>query len=773
MSRIIYLLMICLSLVFVTAGCDGSGSNSSSNSEYVSGVAATGAPAADTLVTLTDSNGEVKTTTSGSDGSYSIEVTGMTAPYVIWFETGGKAIYATNCGSDKVNVTPFSDVVTRAVYQQAGGEGNPDASMIPDGECTTVQNQIKEIIEPVLELYGLDKDTDFISQEDFSADTFGLDGIFDDYSMEINDEGNFVLSSRTDNQPIINVSVDNISTPAESVEDADLTETITLRMLNHVADETSFEDFGGDNSAISSIVSNLNLFTTTHNGVSASWSSSNTSVVSDAGEITAHYLPTTVTLTLTLSKNGYDVTRNFTLMVTQSDCTVYDEGAVHYDKEALTFDSIKGSNTAVGNIRTDLTLPTSGSCGSTISWASTDEDVVATDGEVIRYITENKTATLTATIRKGNEIDTKTFDTMTLPAAAVSSINFMAYFVHALTEDDILWTWGDNRHGNLGDGTTTDSYDPKLLPSPFHDMSNLRSISATSEHTLALKNDGTIWAWGENTYGELGINSTDDALTPVQVGDDTDWAKIHASNYNSFAVKTDGTLWSWGRNDHGQLGDGTTTNSHIPKQVNNDTDWDYVMGAMEHFIGVKTDGSLFIWGWNANGQIGDGTTNDLLTPTNFGSSISDWKSLALGYRHIIGVRANGELWAWGRNSDGAYGDGTNTSVTSPQQIGSDTDWSKVHAGQNYSFAIKDNGNIYATGNNGSGRLGIGSATGSFNTFQLFGTTADWQTFHLGFDCGFGIKTDGTVWAWGTNSSGQYGNGTTTNSTSPVQVFPRP
>ena len=770
MLRIVYLLIVCLNLIFFTTGCGGGGGGSSDSSKYVSGVAATGAPAANKIVLLADRNGLIRSTTSDANGNYSIEIVGLTSPYLIWFETDEKPLFATDCGSLWVNVNPFSDVVTRSVYQQAGGEGNPDAAMLPEGECAIIQNQIKEIIAPILALYGLDEETDFISQEDFSADTFGLDGIFDDYSMEITDEGNFVLASKIDEQPIVTVSVDELEAPEESIEDTDMTETLTLRMLNHIADETTFEDFGGDNRTASAVYLNLNLYTTTYNKVSASWASSNTTAVANDGTVTYPGSATDVTLTLTLSKNGFSVNKQFAITVTESD-GMTDAEAVAADIAALDFDDFKNANTSASAVQTDLSLPSSGSNDTTITWSSNVEDVVASNGVVFRHITEDKTVTITATIAKGTENDTKSFD-LTVPVVAVQGLDFMGYFTHALGGDGTLWQWGGNYTGQLGDSGSDNALEPNLMPSDFTKQSGLKSHTAGGDHSLAIKQDGTLWGWGENSYGELGNGTNDNALVPVQIGNDTDWEKVHSANYCSFAIKSDGTLWSWGRNDSGQLGLGDTTNYNTPQQIGSDTDWDYMSGKYTHFMGVKANEDAYIWGSNSSGQIGDGTTTDVTSPTAFGS-ISDWRSISLGLDHTIAVKPDSTLWAWGGNLSGQFGDGTTTSTTSETQVGADNDWYEVYAGNGYSFAVKTGGNIYSTGTNGSGQLGINSSTASFNTLQLFGTTTDWDLLYTGFRNVFGMKTDGTVWAWGDNSYGQLGDNSTTNRIEPVQVFPRP
>ena len=875
-------------MIFVTAGCDGSGSSSSSNSEYVSGVAATGAPAVGTIVTLTDSNGEVKSTTSGSDGSYSIEVTGLTAPYVIWFETDGKTIYATNCGSDKVNVTPLSDVVTRAVYQQAGGEGNPDASMIPDGECTTVQNQIKEIIEPVLELYGLDKDTDFISQEDFSADTFGLDGIFDDYNMEINEEGSFVLSSRIDNQPIINVSVDDIATPDESVEDADLTETITLRMLNHVVGETTFEDFGGDNASRSLVSSDLNLYETTHNGVSASWSSSDTAVVANDGTVNVPDSSTRVTLTLTLSKNGFSVTKEFEVTVVETDdsgdsgdsgnggdngdsgdggdsgdsadadavatdvaaldfddfknantantsitsdlnlpangangtlinwsssntnyisntgsvtrpeasagdqsvtltatvskgdsdqekefeltVTVPDADAVAADVAALDFDDLKNANTATDNIRTNLALPTSGANGTTISWESTNSGVINSSTGVVTRSHSSQSATLTATVSRGDESGTKDF-TLTVKPYMFTSVKAGYDSSTGIKEDGSLWGWGSNFANQLGDGST----DQEDVPVDTASGNIWQSVSGIGRTGLGIKTGGALWGWGLNDTGQLGNNDTgNNSSVPIQIRSDKTWQSASGGLYHSLAIDSDGKLWAWGKNHNGELGNNDAGNdSSVPVEIRADKTWKSVSTGGVHSLAIDSDDKLWAWGSNSSGQLGNNDAGtDSAVPVEIRSD-KTWQLVSGGHSHSLAIDSDGKLWVWGYNGSGQLGNNdTGTDSAVPVEIRSDKTWQSVSAGGSHSLAIDSDGKLWAWGSNSRGQVGNDDEGNNSPVPVEIMADKTWKSVAAGNQHSVAIDSDDNLWAWGRNTDGQVGNNDAgNNSPEPVQIHP--
>ncbi|MEW6187051.1 MAG: hypothetical protein AB1585_15055, partial [Thermodesulfobacteriota bacterium] len=133
-------------------------------------------------------------------------------------------------------------------------------------------------------------------------------------------------------------------------------------------------------------------------------------------------------------------------------------------------------------------------------------------------------------------------------------------------------------------------------------------IAGGGYHTLKVKADGTLWAWGDNAYGQLGDGTTTDRHSPVQIGADNKWVTIGAGYYQTVGLKADGTLWAWGRNNYGQLGDGTTTERHSPVQIGADTKWVSIAMGDYHTIALKADGTLWVWGYNSFGQLGDGTT---------------------------------------------------------------------------------------------------------------------------------------------------------------------
>lgn len=328
-----------------------------------------------------------------------------------------------------------------------------------------------------------------------------------------------------------------------------------------------------------------------------------------------------------------------------------------------------------------------------------------------------------------------------------------------------LWAYGFNGYGTIGDGTTID----KNTPVQIGNSSNWVSISAGAYHTLGIKADGTLWAWGQNGGGGLGIGTNSrNEYSPVQVGGGADWVKATAGTQCSFGIKADGSLWAWG---DGYLGDSATTSSLSPVRIGNGNDWKDIAYGRAHAIGLMANGSLWAWGWNVAGQLGDSTTTNRQSPVRIGNS-NDWVSIAVGDMHNLGIKADGSLWAWGWNVAGQLGDSTTTNRHTPVQIGNSNDWVSIAAGDMHSLAIKANGTLWAWGLNDFYQVGDGTNTNRLSPVQI-GVGTDWVGIAAGGYNGhhnIAIEADGSLWAWGNNGAGQYGNGTNANSKIPIQVY---
>ena len=344
----------------------------------------------------------------------------------------------------------------------------------------------------------------------------------------------------------------------------------------------------------------------------------------------------------------------------------------------------------------------------------------------------------------------------------------------ALKSDGTVWCWGGNFSGVLGDGTTIRKY----LPVQESSASTWIDVSAGREHTVAIKADGTLWSWGYNNYGQLGDGTNLVKHNPEQEDtNSTNWLSVDAGNYHTSAIKTDGTLWSWGLNNKGQLGDGTdgtANNKNIPVQEDsNSTNWTSVSAGGTHTVALKSNGELWAWGNNSYGRLGDGANSGISNvPIQEHFNATDWKSISVGYSHTVAIKNNGKLYAWGRNNNGQLGDGTTADRQVPTQESTDSNWSQVSAKGPSNFgqtlAIQTDGTLWAWGKNDSGQLGDGTAEDRTVPTQEVSNSTDWSSVSTGEKYTVALKSNGRVWAWGINEYGQLGDGTTDNKIIPTQ-----
>ena len=221
-------------------------------------------------------------------------------------------------------------------------------------------------------------------------------------------------------------------------------------------------------------------------------------------------------------------------------------------------------------------------------------------------------------------------------------------------------------------------------------------------HTVAIRTDGSLWGWGINSQGQLGEGDGANTLIfyPMQIGTDRDWKTVAAGSEHTVAIKTDGSLWAWGANNEGQVGNGTTnTRVRVPTQIGSDTDWVDVSAGEFHTMGIRVDGSLWAWGSNQFGQLGTGSScRRRHTPTQIGSD-TDWHSVPTGVNNTVSVKSDGSLWGWGVNF---YGSSVGyTSRIAPIQFGADSNWAiAATSGLNigyHSVAVKTDGSVWTWG----------------------------------------------------------------------------
>lgn len=325
----------------------------------------------------------------------------------------------------------------------------------------------------------------------------------------------------------------------------------------------------------------------------------------------------------------------------------------------------------------------------------------------------------------------------------------------AVKSDGSLWAWGWNHCGQLGDGTTT------TRPGPVYVMDGVAAVAAGKCHTLALKTDGSLWAWGLNQQGQIGDGTQAQRLRPVRVM--TGVTAVAAGLYQTLALKTDGSLWGWGRNDLGQIGDGTAINRLLPVYVMDGVS--AVAAGMFHTLALQTSGSLWTWGFNGEGQLGDGTQTSRRSPVRVLTGVA---AVSVSGNSSFAIKTDATLWGWGRNERGEIGDGTVTTRLLPVSVISGVN-AVAGGGGAYSvctFAIKTDGSLLGWGWNDYGQVGDGTTiTRVSPAYVMTGVAA----VASGGEHSIAMKTDGSFWAWGYNGSGQVGDWTYRNRTQPVRV----
>ena len=336
----------------------------------------------------------------------------------------------------------------------------------------------------------------------------------------------------------------------------------------------------------------------------------------------------------------------------------------------------------------------------------------------------------------------------------------------AIRGDGTLWAWGQNFTGQLGNGTTVRE---ERAPVRVGNVTAWTQVSAGMGHTIGIRTDNTLWAWGLNINGQLGDGTQTQRISPVRVG--TYWRSAAAGGEHTVGISADGSLWAWGNNLSGQLGDGTTVEQRLrPVRIGAATDWRAVAAGGAHTVGIRADCSLWAWGSNMHGQLGNnahGWGNDRSAPVRIGAD-ANWAQVSAGHEHTVAIRTDGSLWAWGRNEWGQLGDGTGTDRRVPVRIGTDSDWAFVAAGDRHNVAIRTDGSLWAWGHNPQGQLGDNTATLRRVPVQI-GTYADWVMVSSGSAHTIAARADGSLWAWGQNFNGRLGDGTMTGRRSPVPV----
>jgi len=296
-----------------------------------------------------------------------------------------------------------------------------------------------------------------------------------------------------------------------------------------------------------------------------------------------------------------------------------------------------------------------------------------------------------------------------------------------------LFTWGRNTNGQLGINNTNTRCTPVTTSTGGANWKQVACAGA-GNHTAAIKTDGTLWTWGRGTEGQLGDNTAVSTSTPVQTfTTSTNWKQVSCGTNFTSAIKTDGTLWTWGINSAGELGVNNLTSPRCTPVTTftGGTNWKQVACGGNHTAAIKTDGTLWTWGGNATfGQLGDNTATDRSTPVQVFGSATNWKQVACGGNHTAAIKTDGTLWTWGRNSNGQLGTGGADKPT-PVQVASVTNWKQVSCSNLNTAAIKTDGTLWTWGVNSYGQLGVNDTTQRNTPVTTFAGGTIWKQVSCG------------------------------------------
>lgn len=344
------------------------------------------------------------------------------------------------------------------------------------------------------------------------------------------------------------------------------------------------------------------------------------------------------------------------------------------------------------------------------------------------------------------------------------------------------WAWGDNADGELGNGSIT-PYRGLATPGQVSNLSGVTSVVGGSDFTLALKADGTVWAWGNGGWGQLGQSRYGSSTSPIQVPGLSGVRAIAAGDLHALALKSDGSVWAWGFNYYGQVGNGNSgANVLSPVRVSGLSSAVAISAGPGGFTSyaLKADGTVWAWGYDGLGQLGNGRSDENAHPLPVAvSNLTGVVAIGAGSSHALAVRSDGTVRAWGSNQYGQLGAVTTASCTTykypcsttPVTVQNLAGVSTVAGGGNFSLALKSDGSVWGWGENGYGQLATGTAT-------LFGGVtkptkaklASVTAIAAGDEHTLALKSDGSIWAAGSNHWGQLGTGNFNDSSNPVRAI---
>lgn len=349
---------------------------------------------------------------------------------------------------------------------------------------------------------------------------------------------------------------------------------------------------------------------------------------------------------------------------------------------------------------------------------------------------------------------------------------------NAIDGTGLVWSWGFNGSGQLGDNTTISKNTPVSIVGT---RKTFCKISSGDSHVLGLTNSGAIWAWGSANNGRLGDNQqVTNRCTPVSVlGTTKTFCQISAGTSTSYGIDKNGRLWGWGTNTAGQVGINSTGFAFTPMSVLGAVKtFCRVSGGTSFALAIDKNGRVWGWGNNGSGQLGDNTTTQRLTPVSVAGAVKTFCRIVAGKGsgssglYSLGIDKNGLVWAWGSPSNGKLGNALINSRLSPTSVlGAVKTFSFISISTSFSSAIDKNGRAWSWGSNTFGNLGDNSIVNKPTPVSVAGTTKTFCQIAASGGHQLAIDNRGRAWSWGVASLGRLGdNQTATNRCTPVSVL---
>lgn len=355
--------------------------------------------------------------------------------------------------------------------------------------------------------------------------------------------------------------------------------------------------------------------------------------------------------------------------------------------------------------------------------------------------------------------------TVSLPSSPGTPASLSLGGEHSLAvmSDGKVYAWGRNDQAQIGLPRATPAF--SAIPQAVNGIDSVTSVAAGYNFSLALKNNGTVWAWGSNDFGQSGTG-VDTTNVPHQVTGLTNVVGIAAGVQHSLAVRSDGTVWAWGDNQYGQLGDGSTTGRSTPVQVVGLTNVTAVAGGPYQSLALKSDGTVWAWGDNRHGEVGDGTISISRPVPSQVPGLTNATGIGCGIFRNGVLKGDGTVWGWGLNQYGELGDGTQESKRTPVMAVGMSGAIALRTKNYNTMALRNDGSVWTWGFNDRGQLGTGPGAWRTSPGQVPGLS-NIISIGLGSSFAMALGPNSSLWVWGHNSSGQLGDGTTLQRNAPA------